>query len=57
MIRRHLPDEEPDVDERPDDEWAALEELHAAGHCDRCGHAGHQGERCPIVTLQLLRSA
>lgn len=55
MIRRHRPDEEPDVDERdPYLDWEA-EQTYGAGLCERCGIEGHEGRKCPTITPVLLR--
>lgn len=48
------PDEEPDVDEAIDD-WMAIEDKHANGHCRRCGIEGHAEAKCPTITPLLLR--
>lgn len=56
VVRQHRPDEEPDVDERDDDLLWFAEEEHGLGLCERCGHEGHRGSRCPIVTPLLLRT-
>lgn len=52
MIRRHRPDEEPDFDEH---DMGEVEQQFAGSHCERCGIAGHRGEKCPTVHPGLLK--
>lgn len=53
VVREHLADEEPDVDELEQD-WAVYSEM-VAGTCERCGHGGHDGKECPTIVPHLLR--
>lgn len=51
------PDEEPEVEESAAvEDWLLYEDIHANGHCRRCGIAGHPEEKCPTITPLLLRN-
>lgn len=45
------PDEEPEVEWIPWDDWVAV----VSGLCPLCGWEGHQGDRCPNVAPWMLR--
>lgn len=47
----------PTDEEREADALRDFEEYHMDGFCERCGHEGHEGAGCPIVTPDLLRRA
>jgi hypothetical protein len=32
------------------------EQEHAEGYCDRCGHRGHAGAKCPTVQPYLFKN-